>query len=149
MTKKLFQTMFLSEFIHTIDDKGRVTIPARYRSFLEEGMVLTRGFEQNLMIFTLDGWQELADKIVQRPISDGEVRAFRRRFFSGAVDVVLDKQGRIVIPAYLREFADIDGEVVISGMYNYVEIWAGNKYQEVREGVARSDDAQRWADLGF
>lgn len=141
--------MFLGEYVHTIDDKGRLTIPAKYRGELAAGLVVTRGFDQNLMIFPLDGWQELAERIAQRPLSDEDVRAFRRRVFSGAVDLEPDRQGRILLPQYLRDFAGINGEVVIAGMFNYIEIWNKEEWQTIRAAVETNDDAGRWEDLGI
>ncbi|MCB8952339.1 MAG: division/cell wall cluster transcriptional repressor MraZ [Ardenticatenales bacterium] len=141
--------MFLGEFVHTIDDKGRLTIPAKFRGELAAGLVITRGFDRNLMLFPLDGWQNLADEIATRPLSDEGMRAFRRRVFSGAADLVPDRQGRIVLPAYLREFAGIETEVVVTGMYNYLEIWNADNWQAVRTEVEESDDATRWDDLGI
>ncbi|MCA9873283.1 MAG: division/cell wall cluster transcriptional repressor MraZ [Anaerolineales bacterium] len=140
--------MFLGEFTHTIDSKGRLTIPAKFRGELAAGLVVTRGFDQNLMLFTLEGWQELADRIAQRPLADEDVRAFRRRVFSGAVDLEPDRQGRILLPPYLREFAGIDGDVVIAGMYNYVELWSAAAWEDVRASINDSSDAARWEDLG-
>lgn len=141
--------MFLGEYTHTIDDKGRLTIPAKFRGELAAGLVVTRGFDQNLMLFPMDGWQELAEGIARRPLSDESVRAFRRRVFSGAIDLVPDRQGRILLPPYLREFAGISNEVVIAGMYNYLEIWSSEAWQQVRESVENSSDAARWEDLGI
>jgi MraZ protein len=141
--------MFLGEYTHTIDDKGRLTIPAKFRGLLAAGLVVTRGFDQNLMLFPLEGWQDLADRIARRPLADEGVRAFRRRVFSGAIDLVPDRQGRILLPPYLREFAGIDGEVVIAGMYNYLEIWGTNTWQNVRESIENNSDAARWEDLGI
>ncbi|MCA9941260.1 MAG: division/cell wall cluster transcriptional repressor MraZ [Anaerolineales bacterium] len=143
------EQMFLGEFVHTIDDKGRLTIPAKFRGELAAGLVITRGFDRNLMLFPLDGWQNLADEIATRPLSDEGMRAFRRRVFSGAADLVPDRQGRIVLPAYLREFAGIETEVVVTGMYNYLEIWNADNWQAVRTEVEESDDATRWDDLGI
>ena len=140
--------MFLGEYTHTIDDKGRLTIPARFRGDLAAGLVVTRGFDQNLMIFPLTGWQEMAERILSRPLADESVRAFRRRVFSGAVDLVPDRQGRIVLPNYLRDFARIDGEVVVAGMYNYLEVWSVLSWDTVRENIEESD-ATRWDDLGI
>jgi len=140
--------MFLGEFTHTIDNKGRLTIPAKFRGELAAGLVVTRGFDQNLMLFTLEGWQELADRIAQRPLADEDVRAFRRRVFSGAVDLEPDRQGRILLPPYLREFAAIEGDVVIAGMYNYVELWSATAWEAVRDSINDSSDAARWEDLG-
>ncbi|MGW8317876.1 MAG: division/cell wall cluster transcriptional repressor MraZ [Candidatus Promineifilaceae bacterium] len=141
--------MFLGEFTHTIDDKGRLTIPAKFRGELAVGLVVTRGFDQNLMIFPLDGWQEMAERVLERPLGDESVRTFRRRVFSGAVDLVPDRQGRIVLPTYLREFADIDGEVVVAGMYNYIEVWSIRAWTSVRNEIENSSDAARWDDLGI
>lgn len=141
--------MFLGEFTHNIDDKGRLTIPAKFRGLLAAGLVVTRGFDRNLMAFSLDEWQELAGRIAQRPLSDEGVRAFRRRVFSGAVDLTPDRQGRILVPPYLREFAGIEGEVVIAGMFNYIELWNTDAWQEVRQSIENNSDASRWEALGI
>lgn len=141
--------MFLGEYTHVIDDKGRLTIPAKYRALVAQGLVVTRGFDQNLMLFPLDGWEELAARIAQRPLSDESVRAFRRRVFSGAVDLSPDRQGRILLPQYLRDFAGINGEVVIAGMFNYMEIWGVEAWQNVRASIEDNNDADRWVDLGI
>ena len=141
--------MFLGEYTHTIDDKGRLTIPAKFRGDMASGLVVTRGFDQNLMVFPLSGWQDLAERILSRPMTDESVRTFRRRVFSGAVDLTPDRQGRIVLPAYLRKFAAIDGEVVVAGMYNYLEVWSVSYWQSLRESVENSSDSARWDDLGI
>ena len=141
--------MFLGEFTHTIDSKGRLTIPAKFRGLLAAGLVVTRGFDQNLMLFPLDGWEELAERIAQRPLSDESTRAFRRRVFSGAIDLTPDKQGRILLPQYLREFAAIEDEVVIAGMYNYLELWSTVQWDTVRQSIENNSDAARWEDLGI
>ena len=141
--------MFLGEYTHTIDSKGRITIPAKFRNLLAAGLVVTRGFDQNLMLFPMDGWQELAERIAQRPLSDEDVRAFRRRVFSGAIDLVPDRQGRILLPPYLREFAKIDGDVVIAGMFNYLELWSNEAWTAVRDDIESDGDAARWEDLGI
>ena len=141
--------MFLGEYIHTIDDKGRLTIPAKYRADLAAGVVITRGFDQNLIAFPVNEWEALAQRIMARPLSDQDVREFRRRLFSGAVDLIPDRQGRILVPPYLREFAGINGEVVIAGMYNYMEIWSTSAWEAVRVNIDASPDATRWDDLGI
>ncbi len=141
--------MFLGEYTHAIDDKGRLTIPAKFRALLAPGLVLTRGFDQNLMLFPLDSWQDLAQRISERPLSDEDTRAFRRRVFSGAADLTPDKQGRVVLPQYLRDFADINGEAVLVGMFNYLEVWNAEAWKAVREKVESQSDADRWQDLGI
>lgn len=92
--------MFLGEYRHTIDEKGRLTIPAKYRGLLAAGMVITRGFDRNLMAFSLEGWEELAARVKSLPWSDPSAREFRRRVFSGAVDLVPDRQGRVLLPPF-------------------------------------------------
>ncbi len=141
--------MFLGEYTHNIDDKGRITIPAKFRGSLAAGLVVTRGFDQNLMLFPMDGWEEMAQRIAERPLSDEDVRAFRRRVFSGAIDLAPDRQGRILLPPYLREFAGIEGEVVIAGMFNYVELWSSDSWTAVRQSIESNEDAARWEDIGI
>jgi MraZ protein len=127
--------MFLGEYTHTIDSKGRLTIPAKFRGLLAAGVVVTRGLDQNLMAFTLEGWQELAERVNRLPLADPSAREFRRRVFSGAVDLVPDRQGRILLPPYLREFAGIDLEVVIAGNLTYAEIWSSDLWQPMRKAI--------------
>lgn len=141
--------MFLGLYSHTIDEKGRLTIPAKYRGALAAGLVVTRGFDRNLMIYPLDSWQHMAETINSRPQSDDDVRTFRRRVFSGAMDLVPDRQGRIVLPTYLREFAAIDGEVIIAGNFDYVEVWNPDIWATQRESIEGSEHARRWQSLGI
>jgi len=141
--------MFLGEYTHSIDDKGRLTVPAKFRGELATGLVVTRGFDTNLMVFTMGGWQELAQKISQKPLSDLSTRAFRRRVFSGAIDLTPDRQGRILLPANLRGFAELDSEAVIIGMYSYLEIWAVDAWEPVRDEIESSEDVARWENLGI
>ena len=140
--------MFLGEYTHTIDDKGRITIPAKFREELEGGLVVTIGFDRNLMVFPMEQWEELAERITARPLGDNSVRALRRRVFSSASDLTPDRQGRIIVPQYLRDFADIENEVVIAGLYDYIEMWSAKAWLAVREMIEDDDDGSRWEDLG-
>jgi MraZ protein len=139
--------MLLGEFRHTIDEKGRLTIPAKFRGLLAAGMVITRGFDRNLMAFSLEGWEELAARVKSLPWSDPSAREFRRRVFSGAVDLVPDRQGRVLLPPYLREFANIEDDVVITGMLDHLEIWNEQAWEPVRE--AAEGDERHWDTLGI
>ena len=141
--------MFLGEYTHTIDGKGRLTIPAKFRGALAAGLVVTRGFDKNLMLYPMDGWQKLAERITERPLADEDMRAFRRRVFAGAVNLVPDRPGRILLPLYLRTFAGMNSDVVIAGMYDYLELWNANAWIAVRESVEANNDADRWVDLGI
>jgi MraZ protein len=139
--------MFLGEYRHTIDEKGRLTIPAKFRGLLAAGMVITRGLDRNLMAFSLEGWEELAARVKSLPWGDPSAREFRRRIFSGAVDLVPDRQGRILLPIYLREFAQIEDDVVINGMQDYLEIWNAAAWEQARQ-AAEGDDGP-WMNLGI
>lgn len=141
--------MFLGEYTHTIDEKGRLTIPAKFRGELASGLVVTRGLDRNLLVFTMNEWEELAQKIAKIPISDRSARAFSRRVFSGATDLVPDRQGRILIPGTLREFANLGDEAVIIGMYNFAEIWNVDSWNPVRDDIENNDDYERWQNLGI
>lgn len=141
--------MFLGEYTHTIDGKGRLTVPAKFRGELAAGLVVTRGLDRNLVVYPMPEWEKLAKEILARPITDQRMRDFRRRVFAGAVDIEPDRQGRILIPPYLREFAGINGEAIIAGMFSSLEIWSTEEWAKVKESIESSDDAARWADLGI
>ena len=123
--------MFLGEYEHTIDDKGRLAVPARFREQLGEGMVITRGFEHCLMGFPLAYFERLAGQVSGLSLGNGEAREMRRLLFSGASDAPLDKQGRINIPQNLREYAGFKDSVVIAGMHTHFEIWSLDSWQRV------------------
>lgn len=139
--------MFLGEFRHTIDEKGRLTIPAKFRGLLAAGIVITRGFDRNLMAFSLEGWETLAERVRALPMSDPTARELRRRVFSGAADLIPDRQGRVLLPSYLREFANIEADVVITGMLDHLEIWNYDAWEPVRS--AAESDEQHWENLGI
>ena len=142
--------MFLGEFIHTIDEGGRLTIPARFRADLAEGLVVTRGLDRCLAIYPLGEWTELADKVSALPMTDRRARAFRRLVFASAADASLDRQGRLLIPPRLREYADLDSEVVVTGLNTYIEVWHPDAWSEERERVEGDDaDVEEWAALGI
>ncbi len=125
--------MFLGEYRHGIDAKGRLFLPARYRSFFAGGAVLTKGIEPCLCLFTLPEWRRVAERISQLPLTAPEAREWRRFFFGGAFDVVPDEQGRILIPASLRAYAGLEGQAVIVGVHTYLEIWSPSAWQEILE----------------
>lgn len=141
--------MFLGEFKRNVDDKGRLTIPAKFADELAAGLVVTYGFDRNLAIYSMSAWNELAERITSLPVSDRRTRSFRHRFFSGAANLKPDRQGRILLPANLREFAQIDTEVVIIGNFDVLEIWSAANWDTQREKVLHPDDDEMWDDLGF
>lgn len=116
--------MFMGEYRHAMDEKGRLTIPAKFREELGERFVLTRGLDQCLFVYPMEEWKNLEEKLKGLPFTKADARAFSRFFFSGAVECELDKQGRVNIPSTLLSFARIEKECVIIGVSNRVEIWS-------------------------
>ena len=142
--------MFTGEFNHTFDDKGRVIIPARFRPTLATGLVLTRGLDGCLVIYNIDAWNSLVEKVNALPLTDRHARDFRRFIFGSAVEATPDRQGRVLIPAYLREYANINAEVTIVGVNTYIEIWHPDTWQSMRQGVENDEaNTERWATLGI
>ena len=127
--------MFMGEYTHTLDDKGRLTIPAKFREDLDEGAVVTRGFEKYLLIYTAEAFERLNTRAETLSPTDPENRALLRLAFSGASDAVPDKQGRILVPPYLREYAGIADECVIVGVGHYIEVWSKAGWAEQLQAV--------------
>jgi MraZ protein len=125
--------MFLGEFEHTIDEKGRITIPAKFRGHLATGLVVTKGIDACLWLYPLDAWEDLAGKISALPLTDPKAREFRRQVFGGASDSVPDRQGRVNLPHYLRHYANIDKQAMITGLHDHCEIWNPEVWRERQE----------------
>jgi MraZ protein len=141
--------MFLGEYVHTIDDKGRLVVPAKFRNALAGGMVVTKGVDRCLVIYPMDEWQAYRERISSLPTMDRSARDLRRLIFAGAVDIVPDAQGRFVVPQSLREYAGLDGQVVIAGCDNYIEVWSPEEWAKVQARMTQNEEnAERWATLG-
>lgn len=137
--------MFLGEHVYTLDSKGRLTLPAKYRDELASGIVITRGLDRCLFVFTLEDWKRFTAILGEQLLfTNGEARKFSRFLFSGAVDAIPDKQGRVLIPQYLRDHAGLDGEVVIIGTNNRLEVWQPERWQQTLSEV--SEDAETIAE---
>jgi MraZ protein len=122
--------MFFGEFEHTIDDKGRLTIPARFRDELADEVFVSRGLDGCLFVYPPDSWEALVEKVATLPLSKRDARYFSRLICSGS-ECKLDKQGRILLPSSLREYAAIKSEVVIIGVNSRLEIWSRERWQVV------------------
>ncbi|MGN8645112.1 division/cell wall cluster transcriptional repressor MraZ [Gracilibacillus sp. HCP3S3_G5_1] len=122
--------MFMGEYQHNIDTKGRIIVPSKFRDDLGEQFVVTRGLDQCLFAYPMSEWRQLEEKLKKLPLTKKDARAFTRFFFSGAVECELDKQGRINIPAPLRKYAGIEKECAVIGVSNRVEFWAEDKWNE-------------------
>jgi len=142
--------MFIGEFKHNIDEKGRLAIPVKFRSDLAKGAVVTRGLDNCLFVYSLDEWEKLANKLSNLPISQAKARAFARLMLAGAMDVVPDKQGRINLPEYLRQYAGVKKEVIVAGLYNRLEIWDSATWNDYSKDTEQSstDISEKLAELG-
>lgn len=142
--------MFIGEYSHNLDDKGRLAVPVKFRRELSKGAVVTRGLDNCLFLYTKTEWEKLAEKLANLPISQANSRAFSRLMLAGAMDVEVDKQGRIILPEYLRLFAGLSKEVIIAGLYNRLEIWDSEKWSsyKVQTEAESGSIAERMAELG-
>lgn len=143
--------MFTGEFQHTLDEKGRVIIPAKLREGLGDVIMITRGLDRCLFIYPLEAWKKIEQKLKKLPLTRSEARAFARYFFSGAAEVEIDKQGRILIPQNLREYAGIEKEVAIIGVSDRVEVWSEAAWREYTsaENLNFEAVAEKLADFVF
>jgi len=143
--------VFLGEYRHTLDDKGRITVPSRFRNVLRDGLVVTKGFENCLFVFTKKGWQEFASQIQKLRTLKKDARTLSRFIFGGASEDDIDKQGRVMIPNSLRSWAQIKKDVVIIGVSNRLEVWSEANWNKVESEAASSYSqiAEELADLGF
>lgn len=142
--------MLIGEYHYSIDDKARLAIPVKFRPNLSKGAVVTRGIDACLFLYSKKEWDILAKKLAQLPLSQSKTRAFSRLMLAGAMDVEVDKQGRIILPDYLRKYAGINKRVVIAGLYNRLEIWDETKWEEYKkqtEGES-TDIAETLSNLG-
>ncbi len=143
--------MFIGEYSHTIDTKGRLSIPARFREELGERFIATKGLDQSLFVYPIHEWKILEGKLKQLPLTNQNARAFVRFFFSGATECELDSQGRIRIPANLREHAGLEKEVMVIGVGTRVEIWSQKVWNEYNsdENLSYDEIASKMQELGI
>ena len=143
--------MLLGEFKHNLDNKGRVSIPAKFRSKFSEGIVITRGIDNCLFGFTKEEWDKVVNKLMNLPISQSTARAFSRLILSGAFETEIDSQGRILIPETLRKYANLVKRVVIVGVYSRIEIWNENNWESYKKQSEENSQeiAERLSDLGI
>ncbi len=143
--------MFLGEFQHTIDDKNRLTLPAKFRESFADGLIMTKGFENCLFVFSKAEWPRIEDKIRSLALLKKDARKLSRFFFGGANEDVPDKNGRVVVPGHLKAFAELDKEIVIVGVSNRLEIWSKANWQRyvAEAGESYEETAEELADLGL
>jgi len=143
--------MLLGEYSHNLDVKGRLAIPSKFRQKMQTGAIITRGLDRCLFVFGEEEWETLAQKLIALPLAQANSRAFARLMLAGAVDVSFDAQGRILIPDYLRGYAHLKKSVVITGLYNRMEIWNSEAWNEYRSKTESASDeiAEKLGELGI
>lgn len=142
--------MYMGEYNHTVDTKGRLIIPSKFRETLGDKFVITKGMDGCLFVYDYTGWGVFEEKLKTLPINKKDNRMFVRHFMAGACEVEVDKQGRILIPAKLREYAELIKDVTLIGAGEHIEIWNDEKWAELEEDEESMEDiAERMADMGF
>ena len=143
--------MFMGEYRHSMDSKGRLIIPSKFREDLGEPFVLTRGLDNCLFVYPMEEWRILEEKLKSLPMTSKNARAFVRFFFSGATESTLDKSGRVNIPQNLCEHANLEKEVVITGISSRIELWSKENWDQYMEMTADSyeDIAETMEELGI
>ncbi len=122
--------MFMNQYNHTVDAKGRLIIPTKFREILGDEFVVTKGLDGCLFVYANEDWNRFYEKLSDLPIIDDDARDFARFFLAGATSVEVDKQGRILLPSTLREFAALDKDVVLAGVGSHIEIWDKNTWDK-------------------
>jgi MraZ protein len=143
--------LFYGEYQHSLDAKGRMIVPSKFREELGERFILTKGLDECLFAYSSEEWSNLEQKLKTLPFTDKDVRAFVRFFFAGATECELDKQGRILVPQNLRDYARLEKDIYVIGVSTRVEIWEKNKWEEYCSGDSMSPDkiAEKMAMLGI
>lgn len=141
--------MFIGEYQHNLDEKGRLAIPTKFRASLKKAVV-TKGIDNCLFVFTMDEWLKLAEKLSLLPLSQSNTRAFSRLMLAGAMDLELDQQGRAVLPEYLRKYAGLSKEVVVAGLYNRLEVWDKAEWGKYKQRSEKNSEriAEQLGSLG-
>ncbi len=141
--------MFMGEYNHTIDAKGRMIVPSKFREQLGNEFVVTKGLDGCLFVYSQEEWTNIEEKFKQVSLTTKDARKFSRFFFAGAATVEVDKQGRILLPSVLREFAGLEKDIVSVGVLSRIEIWSKDKWQESNEYDDMDEIAEHMADLGL
>ena len=149
MIRKRVIGMFMGEYNHTIDAKGRLIVPSKFREVLGDEFVVTKGLDGCLFVYDNKEWTAFEEKLKALPLMNKESRKFVRFFLAGATNAEVDKQGRILIPSVLREFAELDKDVVLVGVGSRIEIWSKTKWEEASEYDDMEEIAEHMSELGL
>lgn len=141
--------MFMSEYSHSVDAKGRLIIPSKFREALGDEFVVSKGMDGCLFVYANEDWQAFEQKLTSLPLINKEARQFARFFLAGAATVEVDKQGRILLPANLRAFAGLEKDVVLVGVGSRIEIWSKEKWEGISDDENMDDIAASMEALGL
>lgn len=141
--------MFMGRYNHTIDPKGRLSIPSKYREILGDEFVVSKGMDGCLFVYADEDWKAFEAKLASLPLVNEDARQFARFFLSGAQYVTVDKQGRILMPQDLRDFAGLEKDVVLAGTGGRIEIWSLEKWNAINSQVDIGKISKSMADLGL
>ena len=141
--------MFMGEYNHTIDAKGRLIVPSKFRETLGDTFVVTKGLDGCLFVYDNKEWGIFEEKLKSLPITNKEARQFVRFFLAGAAEVEVDKQGRILVPNVLREFAELNKDVVLIGVASRIEIWSKERFEGMTAYEDMDEIAEHMAELGL
>ena len=142
--------MLIGEYVHTLDAKKRLALPAKFRKALGKTVVVTRGLDACLFLYPLDQWGKIAEKLANLPLGQAEMRGFNRYLLAGAVELEIDALGRILVPDFLKSFAKLKERVVVTGVYTRVEIWEEETWKRYQARILESGEglAQKLGELG-
>ncbi len=141
--------MFMGEYSHTIDAKGRLIVPSKFRELLGNEFVVTKGLDGCLFVYPNQEWNSIEEKFRNIPLTTKDARKFSRFFFAGAAVCEVDKQGRILLPQVLREFADLQKDIVLVGVLSRIEIWSRERWQDANTYDDMDEIAEHMAELGL
>ena len=143
--------MFIGEYNHTIDSKGRLIVPSKFREALGDEFVVTKGLDGCLFVYPMEEWTAFTDKLKELPLTKKDARQFSRFFLAGAASCEVDKQGRILIPAVLRDFAGLEKDAVLVGVSSRIEIWSRSNWEKISDVDIEDMDniAEHMEDIGI
>lgn len=143
--------MLIGEYLHTLDSKKRLSLPAKFRKEVGKKVVITRGLDSCLFVYPTKSWEAIADKLSSLPIGGADTRGMSRFLLSGAVESDVDGAGRILVPDFLKDFADLKSRVVLAGVSDRIEIWNEKAWEEYKRRIEKGADqmAQTLGDLGI
>jgi len=143
--------MLIGEYLHTLDSKKRISLPAKFRKEVGRKVVITRGLDSCLFMFGAKAWEKIAEKVSNLPVGQADTRGMSRFLLAGAVETEVDGAGRILIPDFLKDFADLKSRVVLAGVSDRIEIWNEKTWEEYKRRIERGADqmAQTLGDLGI